>query len=140
VFTPAVARSASALALAWFDEEFIDHDASAVTGGQERNYTLGHQALMSRKQMEIIGRVLPVCREFAASGQDRDFDDRLITTASCRLVCDSTSRGYRTRTPRSAALRYPDDARCQIERAATTSAKSWTSLPPACGRPRGLFG
>src|SRR5580704_5216553 len=51
--------------LAWFDEEFQEHDAEVkALIAKERGYNLEDQALMARKQREILGRVVPVYREF----------------------------------------------------------------------------
>src|SRR5437016_5864293 len=56
--------------LAWFDEEFLEHDpevADLVRKG--RDYTIEDQQLMGAKQREIVAKVLPTYKEFAARGQ-----------------------------------------------------------------------
>src|SRR5262249_30483848 len=56
--------------LAWFDEEFQAHDKEVrALIEKERGYSLEDQALMGRKQREILGLVLPTYRRFAQSGQ-----------------------------------------------------------------------
>src|SRR5580704_6108780 len=56
--------------VAWFDEEFQEHDAE-VAGliSKGRNLNLADPALMGRKQQEILGLVLPTYRRFALCGQ-----------------------------------------------------------------------
>ncbi|MFN9265597.1 MAG: dihydrodipicolinate synthase family protein, partial [Acidobacteriota bacterium] len=56
--------------LAWFDEIFLAADPEIrdlVAKG--RHYSLADQKLMGRKQLEILGHVVPVYQKFAATGQ-----------------------------------------------------------------------
>ncbi len=56
--------------LTWFDEEFQEHDPEVTALiRKERNYSFEDQAVMARKQREIIAQVVPVHQEFAARGQ-----------------------------------------------------------------------
>jgi len=104
--------------LSWFDEDFIDNDAEVqqlVRHG--KHYTLDHQALMVRKQTEIVGRVLPVYREAARRGQIE-----LSTTPYYHpilpLLCDSEiARISHPNVPLPTRFSYPQDARRQIESA-----------------------
>src|SRR4051794_26519786 len=52
--------------LAWFDEEFLEKDPEI--GGlveKARGFTIEEQQMLGRKQIEVIGKVIPVYREFA---------------------------------------------------------------------------
>ena len=104
--------------LAWFDEEFVENDPDVrALAHKGRDYTRDEQALMGRKQQEIVGRVAGVYREFAARGQIE-----ISTTPYYHpilpLLCDSNiaevSHPYVALPPR---FRHPDDARIQLERA-----------------------
>lgn len=103
--------------LAWFDEEFIDHDEE--TGGlarKGRDYTPEDQALMGRKQREILGRVLPVYREFAESGQI-EISTTPFYHPILPLICDTDIAGVsHPFVPLPTRFRYPEDARVQLER------------------------
>jgi alpha-amylase/alpha-mannosidase (GH57 family) len=104
--------------LAWFDEEYLATDAEVcelVTKG--RQFTLEDQVLVGKKEAEILNKVLPVYRDFAASGQIE-----LSTTPFYHpilpLLCDTNiaevSHPY---VPLPSRFAYPQDARLQIERA-----------------------
>src|ERR1051326_1420609 len=55
---------------AWFDEEFLEHDPEVVDLVHKgRDYTRADQQLVAAKQRDIIGRVLPAYKQFAARGQ-----------------------------------------------------------------------
>jgi len=75
--------------LAWFDEEFQDKDAE-VKGlvSKGRNYSLEDQALMARKQREILAAVVPVYKEFAARGQI-EISTTPFYHPILPLICDS---------------------------------------------------
>ena len=90
--------------VAWFDEVFLADDAEVrelVAKG--RDYTLADQALMGRKQLEIIQRVVPVYREFARKGQIE-----ISTTPYYHpilpLLCDSNIAGVYTVDDRQGAM------------------------------------
>ncbi len=57
--------------VAWFDEEFQAHDEE-VKGLIEkgRGYSLEDQALMARKEREILAAVVPAYKEFAGARAD----------------------------------------------------------------------
>ncbi|MBC7925509.1 MAG: glycoside hydrolase [Bryobacteraceae bacterium] len=116
--------------LAWFDEEFLAHDpfinALATRG---RNYSLDDQRTLGQKQTEVVGKVIPVYRDFAAKGQIE-----LSTTPFYHpilpLICDSNiaevAHPYVSLPSR---FQYPQDAREQLERARDyMTAKVGTSI------------
>ena len=104
--------------LAWFDEEFVERDPEVQQlVRQGKHYTLDHQAVMIRKQTEIVSRVLPVYREASRRGQIE-----LSTTPYYHpilpLLCDTEiARISHPNVPLPARFSYPDDARRQIESA-----------------------
>src|SRR5258705_9513738 len=56
--------------LAWFDEEFQQHDPAVISLiAKGRNFSLEDQALMGRKQREILELVLPAYQRLAKTGQ-----------------------------------------------------------------------
>ncbi|MGE5645800.1 MAG: glycoside hydrolase [Acidobacteriota bacterium] len=119
LFTPAALRDLQVLSqLAWFDEEFLTKDPDVhdlVRRG--RDYTLDDQMLIAQKELAILGRVIPVYKEFAASGQI-EISTTPFYHPILPLVCDSSiaevSHPYVPLPPR---FRYPQDARTQLGRA-----------------------
>jgi alpha-amylase/alpha-mannosidase (GH57 family) len=106
--------------LAWFDEEFLTKDPEirelALRG---RNFTPEDQALAGRKEMEILGAVLPVYRKFAARGQI-EISTTPFYHPILPLLCDSNIAGVsHPFVPLPGRFRYPQDARVQLERART---------------------
>ena len=104
--------------LAWFDEEFQAHDPE-VKGliAKERNYTLDDQAVMARKQREIIAQVVPVHKEFAARGQI-EISTTPFYHPILPLICDSNIAAVsHPGIPLPSRFRYPDDARYQLKSA-----------------------
>ncbi|MCX6622860.1 MAG: glycoside hydrolase family 57 protein [Acidobacteria bacterium] len=104
--------------LAWFDEEFLEHDAQVRALVEKgRDYTLEDQALVGRKELEITGLVLPTYRNFATSGQI-EISTTPFYHPILPLLCDSdiaeVSHPYVPLPPR---FRYPEDARQQLEMA-----------------------
>jgi alpha-amylase/alpha-mannosidase (GH57 family) len=104
--------------LAWFDEEFQAHDPEVKSlVGKGRSYSLDDQALMARKQREILARVVPVYREFAARGQI-EISTTPFYHPILPLICDSniagvSHPGISLPTP----FRYPNDALHQLRTA-----------------------
>lgn len=104
--------------LAWFDEEFLDSDPEVCAlVDRGRDYSAADQALTGRKQLEILGKVLPVYRELAAGGQIE-----ISTTPYYHpilpLLCDSDiARVSHPNVPLPSRFRYPEDALAQLERA-----------------------
>jgi alpha-amylase/alpha-mannosidase (GH57 family) len=102
--------------LAWFDEEFLEHDPEVrALVEKEREYTVDDQALVGRKELEICGLVLPTYRKFAASGQV-EISTTPFYHPILPLLCDSNiaevSHPY---VPLPPQFRYPQDARKQLE-------------------------
>jgi len=116
--------------LAWFDEVFLTRDVEVrelVTKG--RGYTLADQALMGRKQLEIIGRVVPVYRDFAARGQIE-----ISTTPYYHpilpLLCDSNIASVaHPGVPLPTRYHYPEDARRQLDRSRAYTAARLGTMP-----------
>ena len=116
--------------VAWFDEVFLADDAEVrelVAKG--RDYTLADQALMGRKQLEIIQRVVPVYREFARKGQIE-----ISTTPYYHpilpLLCDSNIAGVaHPGVPLPTRFQYPEDARHQLQRARAFTAAQTGAVP-----------
>ncbi len=103
--------------LAWFDEEFLAKDPEIhelVLRG--RSFTLEDQALVSRKQTEILRAVLPVYEEFAARGQI-EISTTPFYHPILPLICDSNiAEVSHAHVPLPTRFRYPQDARTQLER------------------------
>jgi alpha-amylase/alpha-mannosidase (GH57 family) len=104
--------------LIWFDEDLCNRDAALkelVKKG--RDFSIGDQALMARKQREALAHVLPVYREFAATGQI-EISTTPFYHPILPLVCDSDIGGVShpgVKLP--TRFRYPQDAREQLQRA-----------------------
>jgi alpha-amylase/alpha-mannosidase (GH57 family) len=104
--------------LAWFDEEFQAHDPE-LKGllRKERHYSREDQALMARKQREILAQVVPVYKDFAARGQI-EISTTPFYHPILPLICDSNiaavSHPGITLCSRFA---YPGDARHQLQTA-----------------------
>ncbi|HEX8984869.1 MAG TPA: glycoside hydrolase, partial [Bryobacteraceae bacterium] len=120
--------------LAWFDEEFLTRDPEVrELARRGRDYNLGDQALIARKEAEILARVFPVYKEFTAAGQI-EISTTPFYHPILPLVCDSNVAGashpYVALPPR---FRYPGDARTQLERSRTFCAERLG------GSPKGLW-
>ena len=104
--------------LAWFDEEFQARDPEVkALVAKERNYSLEDQALMARKQREIISAMVPVYKEFAARGQI-EISTTPFYHPILPLICDSNIAGVsHPGVPLPTRFRYPGDARWQLQNA-----------------------
>ena len=104
--------------LAWFDEEFQAHDPEVkALIVKERNYSREDQALIARKQREIIAQVVPVHKEFAARGQI-EISTTPFYHPILPLVCDSNiASASHPGVPLPTRFRRPDDARHQLKTA-----------------------
>ncbi|HMD48217.1 MAG TPA: glycoside hydrolase family 57 protein [Bryobacteraceae bacterium] len=102
--------------LAWFDEEFQAHDPEVrELIAKERGYSLEDQALMARKEREILGSVVPVYREFAARGQI-EISTTPFYHPILPLVCDSNIAAVsHPHVPLPSRFQYPQDARHQLK-------------------------
>ena len=104
--------------LAWFDEEFQAHDEEVKRLlAKERNYSLDDQALMARKQREILAAVVPVYKEFASRGQI-EISTTPFYHPILPLVCDSNIASVsHPGVPLPNRFHYPQDARWQLQSA-----------------------
>jgi alpha-amylase/alpha-mannosidase (GH57 family) len=104
--------------VAWFDEEFQESDAEVRALIEKgRNFSLEDQALMGRKQRQIISRVLPTYRRLAQTGQIE-----ISTTPYYHpilpLLCDTNIAAVsHPGVPLPSRFRHPEDARMQLEMA-----------------------
>ena len=104
--------------LAWFDEEFQEHDRAVRTLIEKgRGYSLEDQAIMGQKQRELLGLVIPEYKKLAATGQIE-----ISTTPYYHpilpLLCDSNIAAVsHPHVPLPRGFRYPEDARKQLEMA-----------------------
>ena len=104
--------------LAWFDEEFLAHDAEVkALVAKQRNYSLEDQAVMARKQREIIAAVIPNYKEFAARGQI-EISTTPFYHPILPLICDSNIAAVsHPGVPLPSRFSYPQDARWQLQNA-----------------------
>jgi alpha-amylase/alpha-mannosidase (GH57 family) len=104
--------------LIWFDEEFRDGDPEVRDlFAKGADYTLDDQRLVGRKQLEILGKVIPVYREMAGAGRIE-----ISTTPYYHpilpLLCDSNIASVsHPGVPLPPPFRYPEDAHAQLEMA-----------------------
>jgi alpha-amylase/alpha-mannosidase (GH57 family) len=116
--------------LSWFDEQALAHDPEVhELARRGRNYTFEDQALIARKEAELLARVVPVYKEFATSGQI-EVSTTPFYHPILPLVCDSNvaevSHPYVPLPPR---FRYPQDARTQLERSRSFCAERFGVAP-----------
>ncbi len=116
--------------LAWFDEEFLEHDAG-VRGLVEkgRNFSLDDQILMGQKQREILALVIPQYRKLAATGQI-EISTTPFYHPILPLICDTEiAQVSHPHLPLPPRFRYPGDARAQLERARAYIAQTFGVAP-----------
>ena len=104
--------------LVWFDEDVLawDQDLRELIR-KGRDYSRADQELLTRKQQEQLGLVLPVYREFAASGQI-EVSTTPFYHPILPLLCDSDiAQEAHPGVTLPTRFRYPQDARVQLERA-----------------------
>ncbi len=104
--------------LAWFDEEYQSNDDLVRTLVHKgRDFTNEEQRLLGRKQIELINKVIPAYREFAANGQI-EVSTTPFYHPILPLLCDTqvaeVSHPY---VPLPARFQYPQDAVFQLEAA-----------------------
>ncbi len=119
LFPPAALRDLQVLSqLAWFDEEFLKNDAEVrelVRRG--RDYTPADQAVIARKETELLARVIPVYKEYASRGQI-EISTTPFYHPILPLICDSNvAEVAHPYVPLPARFRYPGDARIQLDSA-----------------------
>jgi alpha-amylase/alpha-mannosidase (GH57 family) len=116
--------------LAWFDEEFQEHDPEVrewIRRG--RDFTVQDQLAMGAKQREIVGKVLPEYRKLAVAGQIE-----ISTTPYYHpilpLVCDSDiARVSHPGVPLPPRFQYPQDARRQLALARDYCTRQFGTAP-----------
>lgn len=116
--------------LAWFDEEFLTKDPVVVELVRKgRGYSANDQKTVAAKQLEKLGLVAEVYREFSAKGQI-EISATPFYHPILPLVCDTqiaeVSHPYVPLPPR---FRYPEDARVQLERARDYMQKEFGKAP-----------
>jgi alpha-amylase/alpha-mannosidase (GH57 family) len=119
VFSPQEFRDLQMLSqLAWFDEEFQESDPEVrALIARERGYSLEDQALMGRKQREILSKVIPEYRKLAESGQI-EISTTPFYHPILPLLCDSDIASVsHPGVPLPPRFCYPMDARAQLESA-----------------------
>jgi len=116
--------------LAWFDEEFQAHDPEVkALIVKERNYSLADQAVMARKEREIIAQVVPVHKEFAARGQI-EISTTPFYHPILPLICDSDIAAISHRgVTLPSRFSYPNDARYQLQTARDFIAREFGRAP-----------
>jgi alpha-amylase/alpha-mannosidase (GH57 family) len=104
--------------LAWFDEEFIGNDPDVRRLAEKgRNYNLGDQELVRRKETEIVGATIPAYRKAAERGQI-EISTTPFYHPILPLLCDSDIASVsHPGVPLPSRFRYPQDARRQLETA-----------------------
>lgn len=130
-FSPAAYRDLQVLSqLAWFDEEFQEHDPEVRALIEKgRGFTREDQALMGRKQIEICGKVLPVYRDFARRGQI-ELSVTPFYHPILPLLCDSNIASVaHPHVPLPRRFRYPQDARHQMQTARDYAKRKLGSVP-----------
>jgi alpha-amylase/alpha-mannosidase (GH57 family) len=119
IFSTQAFRDLQVLAeLAWFDQGALERDPEVralVEHG--RDFSAAEQALVARKERELLSNVLPVYRRFAARGQI-EISTTPLYHPILPLLCDSNIAGVsHPNVPLPSRFRYPQDARYQLERA-----------------------
>jgi alpha-amylase/alpha-mannosidase (GH57 family) len=119
-FTPRDWRDLQLLSqLAWMDEEYLAKDPVVCRlANRGTDYSEKDKADLKAKMIELVGMVLPACREAAARGQI-EISTTPFYHPILPLVCDSDiARVANPGTPLPRrAFRRPEDAREQLRRA-----------------------
>src|SRR5262252_2322537 len=105
--------------LAWMDEEWFTKDeVVSRLANRGKDFTEKDKAELKAKQLELVGMVLPACREAAARGQV-EISTTPFYHPILPLLCDSDiARVANPGTPLPRrAFRRPEDAREQLRRA-----------------------
>ncbi|HTZ46299.1 MAG TPA: glycoside hydrolase family 57 protein [Verrucomicrobiae bacterium] len=119
-FTPRDWRDLQVLSqLAWMDEEWLAKDPVICRlANRGKDYSEKDKADLKAKQIELMGMVLPACREAATRGQI-EISTTPFYHPILPLLCDSDiARVANPGTPLPRrAFRRPEDAREQLRRA-----------------------
>ncbi|HYP14427.1 MAG TPA: glycoside hydrolase family 57 protein, partial [Bryobacteraceae bacterium] len=101
--------------LAWFDEEFHEHDEFIGSLARKgRDFSVEEQRMLGRKQEEVISHVIPVYRDFAAKGQI-EISTTPFYHPILPLLCDTQiAELAHPYVPLPTRFRYPEDAEHQL--------------------------
>ena len=116
--------------VAWFDEEFQAHDEE-VQGliAKGRDFSLQDQALMVRKEREILAAVIPVYKEFAARGQI-EISTTPFYHPILPLICDSNiATVSHPWVALPGRFQYPQDALHQLMTAREFTERTFGKAP-----------
>jgi alpha-amylase/alpha-mannosidase (GH57 family) len=131
-FTPRDWRDLQVLSqLAWMDEEWLAKDPVVCRlANRGKDFTEKDKDDLKAKQIELIGLVLPICREAAARGQI-EISTTPFYHPILPLLCDSDiARVANPGTPLPRrAFRRPEDAREQLRRAREYHEKVFGARP-----------
>jgi alpha-amylase/alpha-mannosidase (GH57 family) len=131
-FTPRDWRDLQVLSqLAWMDEEWFTKDpVVSRLANRGKDFSEKDKAELKAKQIELIGMVLPACREAAKRGQI-EISTTPFYHPILPLLCDSDiARVANPGTPLpKRAFRRPEDAREQLRRAKEYHEKTFGAKP-----------
>jgi alpha-amylase/alpha-mannosidase (GH57 family) len=101
--------------LAWFDEEYLAKDADiAGLVRKGRDFSVADQQMLGHKQVEAVGNVIPVYREFAKRRQI-EVSTTPFYHPILPLLCDTQiAEVAHPYVPLPSRFRYPGDARHQL--------------------------
>lgn len=104
--------------LAWFDEEYLTHDAAVrALVAKGRGFSVEDQRLLGRKQLDAIANVIPAYKRFRDKGQI-EISTTPFYHPILPLLCDSNiAEVAHPYVPLPSRFRHPEDAREQLARA-----------------------
>ena len=116
--------------LAWFDEEFQEHDPAISALIQKgRGYSVDDQRVIGLKERELIGLVVPEYKKLAAKGQI-EISTTPFYHPILPLLCDSDIAAVaHPHVPLPRTFRYPQDARIQLEMARDYTKRTFGVAP-----------
>jgi len=116
--------------VAWFDEDFQAHDeAVKALVAKGRDFSLQDQAVMARKEREILAAVVPVYKEFAARGQI-EISTTPFYHPILPLICDSNIASVsHPGVTLPSRFQYPQDALHQLKSARDYMQQLFGSAP-----------
>lgn len=116
--------------LAWFDEEYLTGDpqiAALVKKGS--GFNSADQTLLGQKQIEKVGLVTQVYKDFAATGQI-EISATPFYHPILPLICDTQIAGVaHPYVPLPSRFRYPEDAREQLQRSRNYMSEKFGKAP-----------
>lgn len=118
--------------LAWIDPDLLASDARAQRlVGKGRDYDESDKAALRALELELLRRVIPACREAAASGQI-ELSTSPYFHPILPLLCDSAAHhaAHPTAPLPDPPFRHPEDAALQLARAVDAHQR-WFGERPA---------